>query len=219
MATTANGGPTPPSDTPPNNGYASYVPHDLKYDADYEDSVMQAILSPPAHDGGIRILPDDNKEAPIDGVSVRAQDISPHSLPSILESDLPLPLTDPHRIFSSHIPGVKLTHPGGYLEGGPGLDPDQDTFTNDFLEENKDVTSAQELRERQQKEIDANVEDLRERMEARHKAKEKNDEIEKKLKNLKDQHDMELKVHRKMADEAKAKKEAKEKRKRESKAG
>lgn len=213
MATTSNGGPTPPSDTPPSNGYASYVPHDLKYDADYEDSVMQMILEPPSNDGGIRIIPEDSKEQPVDGISVRAKDISSLSLPNIQENDLPLPLTDSRRIFASAVPGIKLTHPGGYLEGGPGLDPDQDTFTNDFLEENKDISSAEELRARQQKEIDVNLEELKKRVEARRKAKEKNDEIEKKLKNLKDQHDMELKVHRKMADEAKAKKEAKEKRK------
>jgi len=207
------GGPTPPSDDQINGVYATYVPHDLKYNGDFEDSLIHAVLdSDGTANQGVRVIPDDSDEQPQDGVSVRASDISLASLPVITEDDLPLPLNDPRRIFASPVPGIKLTHPGGYLEGGPGLDPDMDTFPEDFFSRNSDVNNMAELRRAVQTEVDEKVEELKERLRARQKAKEKNEQIEKELRALVDQHYMELKIQRRMADEQRAKREAKEKR-------
>lgn len=212
---------SPGSDEPADGTYASYVPHDLKYSTDFEDSLVQTLLDPAANadDTGIRIIPDDSDEKPKDGVSIRATDVDISTLPHIPEDELPLPLSDPRRIFASAIPGIKLTHPGGYLEGGPGLDPELDTFPDDFLNHNTDIGNAAALSTAIQSDIETQVETLKGRMRARQKAKEKNEQIEKELRALVDQHSMELKIQRRMAEEQKAKREAKEKKRRERAGG
>ncbi|KAI5370723.1 hypothetical protein Slin15195_G015960 [Septoria linicola] len=206
------GAPSPPQENKSSSGYASYVPHDLKYDAAFEDAVMRIALAPPAASDGIRIIPEDSPEQPVEGTSIRSQDIAPQSLPEIAETDLPLPLDDARRIYASAIPGVKLTHPGGYLEGGPGLDPDMDTFPEDFLNNRSHVRTSADLRAAVDKEVEENMLDLRERMRKREQAIKENEEVEKKLQELVLQHAMELKVHKKLADDRRAKKEAKERR-------
>ncbi|KAF2774030.1 hypothetical protein EJ03DRAFT_254990, partial [Teratosphaeria nubilosa] len=206
------GGPTPPQEEQPNGAWAHYVPHDLKYNSDFEDALMRAVLDPDVKQDGIRVIPSDSIEQPEDGISVRANDISLQSLPSIPEDELPIPLDDPRRIFASPVAGVKLTHPGGYLEGGPGLDPNEDTFTDFFLGNNSDINSADELRMAIQKDVDSQVEVLKERLRARQQAKERNEQIEKELKALMDQHSMELKVQNRIAEENARKKEARERR-------
>lgn len=199
--------------------YASYVPHDLKYSATFEDALVDAILNSDGKHTGIRIIPEDSDEQAIEGESVRLSDIQLHSLPNIDEEELPLRLDDSRRIFASPIPGVNLTHPGGYLEGGPGLDPEMDTFPDDFLSSRPRVSSAPQLQRALQTEINARMEMLKERLRARQKAKERNEQIEKELKTLTDQHDMELKIHNRMQEEVARKKEAREKRKRDREAG
>jgi hypothetical protein len=193
--------PTPPQDDPPSTVYASYVSHDIKYNGAFEDSMMAVVLdvssSTPKRKG------------------ISPESTSPESLPVVNEEDLPLPLSDPRRKFTSPIPGVLLTHPGGYFEGGPGLDPEIDTFVEDFVERNAGISptsSAAVLRSAVQQEVDQNMEMLKERMEARRKAHERNEQIDKELKIMTDQHAMEMKINRKLAEERRAKKEAKERR-------
>lgn len=213
------GGPTPPQEGQPPNSWANYVPHDLKYSADFEDSLAKAALNPDAKQDGIRVLPEDSDEQPVDGESVRARDVSLQSLPSIAEDDLPLPLDDSRRIFASPVPGVTLTHPSGYLEGGPGLDPKMDTFPEDFLSRHPNVTTSTQLREAVKEEVDEAVEALKERLRRRKAAKERNEQIEKELKTLREQHEVELKVHNRLREESERKKEAKEKRRKEREGG
>lgn len=209
-------GPSPPADDNSDRAYANYVPHELKYSTDFEDSLVQTLLDPDAKtDNGIRVIPDDSDEAPEKGVSIRANDILAASLPDIQEGELPLPLNDPRRIYASAIPGIRLTHPGGYLEGGPGLDPEIDMFPKDFLSHKATIGTPSDLRTAVQAEIDTHVEALKERLRARQRAKEKNEQIEKELRALVDQHNMELKIQRRMAEEQRAKREAKEKKRRE----
>jgi len=217
--TDPSGGPTPPQEDPSNSAYASYVPHDLAYNAACEDSLMRAALDPEATQDGIRVIPDDSPEQAVPGVSVRAVDVSLQSLPLIAEEELPLPLDDPRRIFASPVAGVRLTHPGGYLEGGPGLAPDMDTFPDDYFLNHPEVTTAEELRRAVGREVEASVEVLRERLRARRAAKERNEGIGKLLKTLRDSHDMELKVHEKMAGVYRVKREARERRKKEREGG
>lgn len=215
------GGLTPPLEEHAASTYASYVPHDLAYSVDFEDSLIAPVLHSSTSDGasqplsGIRVIPPDSNETAVSGVSVRASDISPESLPTITEIDLPLPLNDPRRKFASPLPGVLLTHPSGYLEGGPPLDPTLDTFAEDFLSNRPKVNSPEELRRAVQKEIDANVEVLKERLRARQRAKERNEQVAKELKGLTDQHSMELRIQERMQEDARKKKEAKEMRKKE----
>ncbi|KAK3726060.1 hypothetical protein LTR37_000208 [Vermiconidia calcicola] len=209
-------GPTPPHDDEPTGIYVHYIPHDMKYSAEFEDSLIQVVLdSPDKQDNGIKVILEDSDECPVDGASVRAQDISPESLPTLTESDLPLPLDDARRKFASPIAGVNLTHPNGYLEGGPGLEPSMDTFPDDFLSNNPNITNSDQLQKAVKKEIDASIEALKERMEARQKAKDRNEQITKEIKMLTDQHDMELRLQQRMQEEQRKKKEAREKRRNE----
>lgn len=189
--------------------YAPYVPHDLKYSASFEDSLIDATLGADFKQAGIRIIPDESDEEAIQGESVRLSEVDFQSLPHITEDELPLALHDTRRIFASPIPGIKLTHPGGYLEGGPGLDPEMDTFPDDFLSSRPQVTSSTHLQKALQKEINSSLELLKERVRARQKAKEKNEQIEKEIKLLKDTHDLEVKVRKKMQEDSIQKKEAK----------
>ncbi|KAF2721712.1 hypothetical protein K431DRAFT_294068 [Polychaeton citri CBS 116435] len=208
---TAAGDPAHPGDDSYNTNFAPYLPHDLEYGASFEDAVMDMVLNDDAQSGqhGIRIIPEDSMETPIAGVSVRAEDVTFESLPVIGQHELPLPLDDPRRVFSSPISGIKLTHPGGYLEGGPGLDPEMDTFPDDFFSNNPRVQNNEELRTAKQLEIDQNMELLRERLGARRHAIEQNEKIQKELKSLMDQRETELKVQQRVADEIRARKEAK----------
>jgi hypothetical protein len=184
------------------------------YNADFEDSLIAPVLHSSNSDGstqldsGIRVIPPDSTETPVSGVSVRASDISPESLPTILETDLPLPLSDPRRKFASPLPGVLLTHPHGYLEGGPPLDPTLDTFAEDFLSHRPNITKPQDLEKAVKREIESNVEVLKERLRARQRAKEKNEQVAKELKVLTDQHSMELRIQERMQEDARRKKEA-----------
>lgn len=216
-----NSGAMPSQDANQSSGnYASYVPHDLKYSSTFEDSLMQALLNAndKEHDG-IRVIPQDSDEQAVEGKSVRIEDINMSNLPVISEDELPLPLSDPRRIFQSAIPGVKLTHPGGYLEGGPGLEPEMDTFPDDFLSNHPNVQTPTQLNKAVKKEVEASMEMLKERLRARQKAKEKNEQIEKELKTLTDQHSMELRIHNRMQEERREKREAKERKKREREGG
>lgn len=204
--------------------YAAYVPHDIKYSAAFEDSMMATLLenddnSIATQSVGLRVLPIDSDEQAVKDISVRAQDVSIQSLPIIPEDELPLALNDSRRIFASNVPGIKLTHPGGYLEGGPGLDPEIDTFPDDFLSKNPGLGSAAELESAVAKEVETNVDLLKQRLRARQKAKERNEQIERELKTLMDNHDMELKMQRRMAEENQRKREAKEKKRQTRAAG
>ncbi|KAK3698571.1 hypothetical protein LTR37_016898 [Vermiconidia calcicola] len=191
-------GPTPTHDDEPTGIYVHYIPHDMKYSAEFEDSLIQVVLdSPDKQDNGIKVIPEDSDEAPVD------------------ESDLPLPLDDARRKFTSPVAGVKLTHPNGYLEGGPGLEPSMDTFPDDFLSNNPNITTSDQLQKAVKKEIDASIEALKERLEARQKAKDRNEQITKEIKMLTDQHDMELRLQQRMQEEQRKKKEAREKRRNE----
>ncbi|KAK0887253.1 hypothetical protein LTR02_017400 [Friedmanniomyces endolithicus] len=217
--TKPSGGPTPPQEDHPNTAYASYVPHDLAYSAAFEDSLMLAALDPEAIQDGIRVIPDGSTEQAETGVSVRASDVSLLSLPTIAEDELPLPLKDPRRVFASPVAGVKLTHPAGYLEGGPGLAPEMDTFPDDYFLNHPEITTAEELRGVVGREVEASVEVLKERLRARKVARERNEGIAKQLRTLREEHDMELRVHEKMAGVYRVKREAREKRKKEREGG
>jgi len=210
------GEPTPSQEEQQNSMYVSYVPHDLKYSAEFEDALMKVVMDPTSPISGIRIIAAGSDEEPQPGISIRSEDISLSSLPSIAENELPLLLHDARRVFASPVPGVKLTHPGGYLEGGPGLNPDMDTFPDDFLQNQPArIFTASELKDAVEAEIERNLELLQQRLKARHRAKERNEQIEKELKTLMDQHEMELKMHNRIAEENARKKEARERRRRE----
>ncbi|EMD00499.1 hypothetical protein BAUCODRAFT_172013 [Baudoinia panamericana UAMH 10762] len=215
------GNPTPPSEEPSRSLYANYVPNDLTYNADFEDSLITTVLhgETGGRTPGIRVLPGNSMEMAEQGVSIRASDVSLQSLPFIPEHDLPLPLTDTRRIFASPLSGINLTHPGGYLEGGPGLDPEMDTFPDDFIANRPHIHTSVDLHRAIHEEVEKATELLRQRLRRREEARETNERVERELKTLMDEHKMEMRVHEKLAEEQARKKEIKEKRRRERDGG
>ncbi|QIW95482.1 hypothetical protein AMS68_001000 [Peltaster fructicola] len=194
--------------------YATCVPHEIPYNGDFEDSVMRTILDPNAKHDGLRILEESSEETAQEGITLRAADIKQSALPGISESELPLSLTDVRRKYASSVPGIKLTHPGGLLEGGPGLDPEEDSFAKEYLANVRTVSSQHDLDVMILDEVESNIQLLQQRMQDRQRAKEHNEQIEKDIRTLVDQHSMELKIQERMMNESKAKKEAREKKKR-----
>lgn len=202
---------TPPREAPHGSRHATWLPRDIPYNEVYENNVQKAIMYPPSKDNAITIIPDTSPEEPQSGVSVRARDIDPASLPLITFEDLPISLADPRRIYASPLPGIKLTHPGGYLEGGPGFAPNDDVFASDFISR-FNITNPDQLRDAVQNHIHQYRESARERMNAREEATQHNARIEKEIKTLMDQREMEVKIETRMKDEAKAKRERRERR-------
>lgn len=204
----------PTEETAPDYQYVSYLPSEIAYNEQYQNDISRIIVNPDAQtDNGIRVIPAGSDEVPKEGVSVREADILPSSLPRILKDELPLPLSDPRRIYASLVPGVKLTHPNGYYEGGPGMDPKRDTFAKDYLSHNSDIRSGADLETAKNRDIAAELENAKLAAQKRLKAIEHNENIRKQIQALEAQHDMELKLQKRMAAEQKAKREAKEKKK------
>lgn len=199
--------PSPREDDP---SYAQWLPRDIPYNAAFEDSVQRILSHPPSTHTGIRVLPDDSQEQPQPGKSARLSEIKPTDLPVIRFEDLPIPLDDPRRKFASPVPGIRLTHPGGYLEGGPGFCPEDDVFAQDFISAYK-IRDAARLRAEVERQIAEHRELAERRMEAREGAAGQNARVEKELKTLMDQRAMEVKIETRMKEEARAKRERREK--------
>lgn len=205
---------TPNSNTDEDGAYASWLPRDIPYDVAFEDSICHILTSSniPRKSTGIRIIPDDANAKPVPNTSIRARDIDTSTLPSIPFEALPLDLNDPRRKYASPIPGINLTHPYGYLEGGPGISPSDDEFARHFVHEHK-IRSVDALKQTVERELEANIELARERMRARKEAREKNERIEREIKSLGEQIEMEIKVLNKAREKARERKEKRERRK------
>ncbi|KAJ9620452.1 hypothetical protein H2203_007658 [Taxawa tesnikishii (nom. ined.)] len=189
-----------PQDSEEESTHATWLPRDIRYDEAFENSVKEIVENPPSGPTGIRLLLDDSAEDPEPGVSVRIRDVKARDLPTIRFGDLPLPLDDSRRKFASPIPGINLTHPGGYLEGardkGRGS-PARNT--------GGEIASCREL--------------VEERMKDREDALQHNARIEKEIKTLMDQREMEVKIETRMKEEAREKRERRERKRAMRKAG
>jgi hypothetical protein len=179
-----------PRDKKVANQHATYQPHEIPYSAHYENALYHILEYPPRSRDAIYVIPDHSNEQPIQAVSVRARDIDPKSLPQLTLRNLPLSIHDPRRVFASPIPGIRLTHPGGYLEGGPGPSPEeQRKWARDFLEK-EHVQSEEALGMVVQQHMQQNMTLAKERMRARYHALQQNARIEKEIKTLMDQREM-----------------------------
>ncbi|EON63378.1 hypothetical protein W97_02605 [Coniosporium apollinis CBS 100218] len=181
----------------------------------FDDAVMHLVLEPPSP-SGIVILTDTN-EQPVNHHSIRLADIDPPSLPTIPAHELPLPLTDPRRIYRSPLPGLLLTHPNGSPEGGPSpfssIPTTHDEFAQHFIRLHG-IRSPEELERRLGAAMQEQKDELRRRMRRREEAIEHNARIEKEIRNLVDQRAMEVKLEEKLKAGAARRREEREERER-----
>ncbi|KAK4959614.1 hypothetical protein LTR66_013027 [Elasticomyces elasticus] len=200
---------TPGQDQSDESCYADYSQQDLPGSEAFVTGLMEVMTGLPIPQDGIRIIPKDSDEQPVPGISVRECDINMRNLPKVHRDELPLPLDDPRRIYASEIPGVRLTHPGGYIEGGPGPAPSNDTYTKEFIKTFNIRTPAQ-LQFHKRREIDRGIEELRKEMQERKAAVEHNVRIQAQIDELEANWEIEKKTMLKKMAEKEAKKEQKE---------
>ncbi|KAF4552161.1 Hypothetical protein D9617_11g010100 [Elsinoe fawcettii] len=172
--------------------HASYLPRDIPYSPIFEDAISSLLISPPSN-------------AP-SGTSS-----PPSSLPNIDLSALPLPPSDSRRKYPSPIPGLLLTHPGGYLEGGPGLSPQEDEFAAHFISEHG-IRDSDTLARIVDREIEAQLDIARQRARSRQEAQRKNEGIEAEIRAMEEQLRVEMRVLGKARQMAKEKRERRERR-------
>lgn len=191
--------------------YAHYLPRDIDYNASFEDSIERTILSPPAaFRAGVRILPSLLPAPPgLTSSTVQADSISPSTLPKIALADLPLALDHSARTYACPVLGIKLTHPGGYIQGGPGFNPSEDEFARHFISDHR-IRDEEMLTRLVNDEVERNVKALHARMRARRKAREENERIEREIKALQDQMELETRVLSKAREKARERRERKE---------
>lgn len=204
---------TPKSEVSDEGPTASWLPRDIPYNSAFEDSVCDilTITDSSSSNVGLRVIPRDSFETAEPGESIHARDIPSSTLPEIPFSSLPLPLSDARRKYASPIPGINLTHPGGYLEGGPGIAASDDEFARHFVLEHK-ICAPAELEATVAREIAANLELAKARMEKRKEAREKNERVRREIKALSEDMDLEIKVLVKAREKAKERRERKERR-------
>jgi hypothetical protein len=109
------------------------VHSEIEYSAAFLTSLSQTILTSPSPTSlskdlaqGLHITPtkptsgsSHARNTDTDTISLSSIPFS--TLPSIPTPSLPLPLSDHRRTYASAIPGIKLTHPGGWIEGGSSI--------------------------------------------------------------------------------------------------
>ncbi|KAL1392482.1 hypothetical protein HDK64DRAFT_323021 [Phyllosticta capitalensis] len=186
-----------PMDDAPSDMAGSTKPAEIPYSRIFEDGIMDVILNPPPADG------EQAKEPLPHYMLGRNVDIPPN--------ELPLPLNDPRRKYQSHLPGVKLTHPMGAYEGGPAdLSEDEKAFAAEFIKK-YGIKTKEDLERAKQIEIDAAMEEMRRVAQARKEAIEENQKIERELKALNDQREVELRAEKNIIEKAKERKAKKTK--------
>lgn len=169
---------------------SSFLPRDIPYSAAFEDEIASILLAPPSN--------------PSMGISVDEIDIP--SLPHIDVTALPLPLSDPRRKYPSPISGLLLTHPNGYLEGGPGISHADDDFATNFIAEHG-VRDVWTLHKTVAHEVQKQVEVARERAQNRQRAREKNEGIENEMRAMEEQLQLEMRVLGKARERARERRE------------
>ncbi|KAL1638922.1 hypothetical protein SLS58_008507 [Diplodia intermedia] len=184
---------TPMDDAPPVNSMSTRPAAEVPYNREFEDSVMRAILDPPPTSDGIE------SHGPLPAFLL-GRDTVPHE-------ELPLPLDDPRRQYKSTIPGVKLTHPTGAYEGGNPDPTDEDkAWVREWIQRNN-IKTKDDLERVKTEAIQEELDEMRRRARARQEAIGEREKIEKELKALNDQREVELKAQRSIIEKAKAKKE------------
>lgn len=180
-------------DVPPLTNSSTSPAGELPYNKEFEDSVMRVILDPPTTNDGIE------SRGPLPAFLL-GRDTVPHD-------ELPLPLDDARRQYKSAIPGIKLTHPTGAYEGGnPGHTEEDRAWVREFIKRHN-IKTKEDLERAKAPAIQEQAEEMRRIARARMAALEEREKIEKDIKNLNDQREIEIKAQRNLIEKAKAKKE------------
>lgn len=181
--------------------------HDtIPYSAAFSNSIMRVVLQPPPSPTGITLVAKSSADLKNMYRFTALADVNSSSLPQIEASSLPLSLNDPHRIYTSSLRGVDLTHPGGWLEGGPGSGPlpriqdlpseEAETYLN-----RHSIKTLEQLRQQIDRDVVLQIEELKERMRKREEAVKENEEVERKMEALIEQRKLERKIEQRMRKE------------------
>lgn len=168
-----NAPPTPTNDTDLTSPAVDFSPSTIPYNESFENDLMNLILHPPSS--------------------------PPHRTPSheshvIPASSLPIPLSSPLRTHPSPIPGLYVTQPNGYHTGGPGPSPyTVREFAERFIREHG-IEDAGQLERVVEELVKGKMAEVRERMERRAEAVERNRGVERELDDLRLQRSAELRV-------------------------
>jgi len=191
---------SPPSTLQPSQSLSNGISHDsVPYAATFSNDLMRIVLQPPSITTGISVIPES------------LNDLDLCSLPSISAEALPLSLDDPRRIYPSSIPGVNLTHPGGWLEGGAGKVPlsqprDSPSADAEAYLVRHSIRNRKQLQEQIEQDIAVQMEELRVQMRKREEAVRANEEVEREVERLVEQRKLERKIEERMRKEMQARK-------------
>ncbi|KAH7135654.1 hypothetical protein B0J11DRAFT_576227 [Dendryphion nanum] len=162
---------TPGEDPEPTAPVIDYSPITVQYNEAFENDLMRAILNPPN---------------PVAIPQTPPPLIDPTTLPIALNSSL--------RTYSSPIPGILLTHPNGYHTGGPGPSPSTvSDFAEKFIKDH-DIQDAGQLERVVEEKVRELMDIARETMRERDDAVRKNNAVEKELRDMEEQRNIERRV-------------------------
>ena len=200
----------PPSPTSNKRG-----PLEIPYSESFTDELMRIVLQPHSPSG--KVVSDKGLTITTNGDSVQLEDAY---LPDVDPSELPIPIEDPRRIYRSAVPGIRLTHPGGPLEGGaPPFQPsgtsgitgqipdDIRDYARQLIREN----SPKNLRDLQKliaSETQKQILELKKRMSERNEAKEQNEQTQKEIDDKDEVRAIERKIEEKCKREAAARRDS-----------
>src|SRR5690606_15928262 len=124
--------------------------------------------------------------------------------PSVARHELPLPLSDPRRTHTlAAFPHIKLTHPSGWVEGGPGPTEEAKLAFVSALVSRRRIRNEDGLRRALEEDKAAQVLRLWDRTKERQRAKEQNARVRRELDTLVAQREMEVRLEQRIRDEAK----------------
>ncbi|KAI9672871.1 MAG: hypothetical protein M1831_000307 [Alyxoria varia] len=203
---------SPPESPPAQNEDDFDVSHpSVPYSAQFTDSLMnEGLRQSKSALSGTPVIPRGIDNPARNSSAVRVDQIEQKTFPLVNDTELPLPLSDSRRTYQNSAPSskldVRLTHPGGSFVGGTlsslaahipqrgkNEDSELDTWARQLVQRER-IKSPQALRAALAKEVAREEQELERRMKARQKAIEHNEEVEKRVKRLEDQRNLERKL-------------------------
>ncbi|KAI9702707.1 MAG: hypothetical protein M1820_006091 [Bogoriella megaspora] len=167
---------------------------EVPYNETFENELANAVRNPQRTDG-TRVVYGDTV-AGENEKHVKDIDTNDWRQVSTVYEDEPKPLSldDHRRKFQGPVPGVQLTHPNGALEGGPSRDPASDAAELQALVNEHQIKSKGELKQKLEEGRQEAKGQLEACLEARQKAIDHNEKIDKEIQQLVANRELEIKV-------------------------